>query len=91
VLRHLARCPHCREALRSLARTVDGLWSLGRSDASVPGRPPVADAVVGLLRGHWRIVYVASGAVLVIFGVLLATGELTEVTSRLARFSGVKL
>jgi cytochrome c-type biogenesis protein len=50
-----------------------------------------AIAVVSLLRRHWRIVYVASGALLVIFGVLLATGELTEVTSRLARFSGVKL
>jgi cytochrome c-type biogenesis protein len=49
-----------------------------------------AIAVVGLLHRHWRIVYVASGAVLVLFGVLLAT-ELTEVTSRLARFSGVKL
>ena len=50
-----------------------------------------AIAVVGLLRRHWRIVYIASGAVLVVFGLLLATGELTEVTSHLARFSGVKL
>jgi cytochrome c-type biogenesis protein len=50
-----------------------------------------AIAVVELLRRHWRVVYVASGALLVVFGVLLATGELTEVTSRLARFSGVKL
>jgi cytochrome c-type biogenesis protein len=48
-------------------------------------------AVVGLLRRHWRVIYVASGALLVVFGVLLATGELTEVTSRLARFSGVTL
>jgi predicted anti-sigma-YlaC factor YlaD len=46
VLRHLARCPHCREALRSLARTVDGLRSLGRADAYAPGRPSVVDAVV---------------------------------------------
>jgi cytochrome c-type biogenesis protein len=50
-----------------------------------------AIAVVDLLRRHWRVVYVASGALLVVFGVLLATGELTDVTSRLARFSGVKL
>jgi cytochrome c-type biogenesis protein len=47
--------------------------------------------VVGLLRRHWRVVYVASGALLVVFGVLLPTGELTEATSRLARFSGVDL
>jgi cytochrome c-type biogenesis protein len=50
-----------------------------------------AIAVVGLLRRHWRVIYVASGALLVVFGLLLATGELTEVTSRLARFSGVTL
>jgi cytochrome c-type biogenesis protein len=50
-----------------------------------------AIAVVGLLRRHWRVVNVASGALLVVFGLLLATGELTEVTSRLARFSGVTL
>jgi hypothetical protein len=43
------------------------------------------------LRRHWRVVYVASGALLVVFGVLLPTGELTEATSRLARFSGVDL
>jgi predicted anti-sigma-YlaC factor YlaD len=36
VLRHLARCPNCRKALRSLARTVDGLRSLGRSDELLP-------------------------------------------------------
>jgi predicted anti-sigma-YlaC factor YlaD len=46
VLRHLARCPHCREALRSLARTVDGLGSLGRADALSPAQPSVAGAVV---------------------------------------------
>jgi cytochrome c-type biogenesis protein len=50
-----------------------------------------AIAIVGVLRRHARVVNVASGALLVIFGVLLATGELGELTSRLARFSGVEL
>jgi predicted anti-sigma-YlaC factor YlaD len=48
VLRHLARCPQCREALRSLARTVDGLRSLGRWEP--PARPSVANAVVDRIR-----------------------------------------
>jgi predicted anti-sigma-YlaC factor YlaD len=51
VLRHLARCPHCREALRSLARTVDGLRSLGRADALSEAQPSVADTVVDRIRG----------------------------------------
>jgi predicted anti-sigma-YlaC factor YlaD len=46
VLRHLTRCPHCREALRSLARTVEGLQSLGRADALSPAPASVAAAVV---------------------------------------------
>jgi predicted anti-sigma-YlaC factor YlaD len=47
VLRHLVRCPHCREALRSLARAVDGLRHLGRSDAlSVSSQPSVVPVVV---------------------------------------------
>jgi anti-sigma factor RsiW len=50
VLRHLARCPHCREALRSLARTVDGLRSLGRADALISAPPSIADAVVERIR-----------------------------------------
>ena len=50
-----------------------------------------AIAVVGLLRRHWRVVNVASGALLVAFGLLLATGELGELTSRLSKFSGVEL
>jgi cytochrome c-type biogenesis protein len=50
-----------------------------------------AIAVVELLRRHWRVVNVASGALLVVFGLLLATGELGELTSRLSRFSGVEL
>ena len=50
VLRHLARCPHCREALRSLARTVDGLRSLGRADSRSPASPSVVDTVVDRIR-----------------------------------------
>jgi cytochrome c-type biogenesis protein len=50
-----------------------------------------AVTVVGVLRRHRRAVNVTSGALLVVFGLLLATGELTEVTSRLARFNGVDL
>jgi|Tabmets5t2r1_1033131.scaffolds.fasta_scaffold07180_4 predicted anti-sigma-YlaC factor YlaD len=50
VLRHLARCPHCREALRSLARSVDGLRSLGRADAYAPDSASVVDAVVARIR-----------------------------------------
>jgi predicted anti-sigma-YlaC factor YlaD len=50
VLRHLARCPQCREALRTLARTVEGLGSLGRADAVASSQPSVADAVVDRIR-----------------------------------------
>ncbi|HUG56139.1 MAG TPA: zf-HC2 domain-containing protein [Candidatus Limnocylindrales bacterium] len=50
VLRHLVRCPYCREALRSLARTVEGLRSLGRGDALPRAGPSVADAVVDRIR-----------------------------------------
>lgn len=45
----------------------------------------------GLVRRHWRLVSVGSGALLVVFGLLLATGELTQVTARLSRFPGVEL
>jgi cytochrome c-type biogenesis protein len=50
-----------------------------------------AVSVVGVLRRHWRVVNVASGFLLVGFGVLLATGELSQLTSRLSRFAGVEL
>ena len=50
VLRHLARCPNCREALRTLAHTVDGLRSLGRADTLVPREQSVAPAVVERIR-----------------------------------------
>jgi len=48
-------------------------------------------AVTRAVRRHYRTIAVASGAMLVAFGVLLATGELTQITSRLARFSGIQL
>lgn len=39
-------------------------------------------------RTHWRTVSTSSAALLVAFGVLLLTGDLVEVTTRLARFTG---
>jgi cytochrome c-type biogenesis protein len=45
--------------------------------------------VIEAVRSHWRLVGFASGAVLVAFGVLLITGRLFELTSWLARFTGV--
>ncbi len=43
------------------------------------------------LRGHWRAVSLASGSLLVLFGVLLASGELVRLTTRLARFTGIQI
>jgi cytochrome c-type biogenesis protein len=43
------------------------------------------------LRRNWRIVSLASGSLLVAFGVLLATGELVRLTTRLARFTGISI
>ena len=48
-------------------------------------------ALTRAVRRHYRTVAIASGAVLVVFGVLLATGDLTRITSRLARFTGLEL
>src|SRR5919198_2681506 len=42
-----------------------------------------------VLRRRWRIVGIASGTLLVAFGVLLATGELVRLTAELSRFTGV--
>jgi predicted anti-sigma-YlaC factor YlaD len=50
VIRHLARCPHCRETLRTLARAVAGLGSLGRAEALPPASPSFADGVVDRIR-----------------------------------------
>jgi cytochrome c-type biogenesis protein len=48
-------------------------------------------ALVRMLRRHWRIVSVSSGTLLVLFGFLLATGELVRLTTRLARFTGFSI
>jgi anti-sigma factor RsiW len=49
VARHLARCERCREALRSLARTVESLESLGRVTLAAPASR-LADSVVERIR-----------------------------------------
>ena len=49
VRRHLARCRLCQEMLRSLARTIDGLRSLGQGDVHSTV-PSAADAVVARIR-----------------------------------------
>jgi cytochrome c-type biogenesis protein len=41
------------------------------------------------LQRHWRLVSIASGTLLVAFGVLIATGELTRLTAVLSRFTGL--
>jgi cytochrome c-type biogenesis protein len=46
---------------------------------------PATLAAVRPLREHWGLVTRASGAVLILVGVLLATGQLTDLTTRLAR------
>jgi cytochrome c-type biogenesis protein len=48
-------------------------------------------AVTAFLRRHARGFALASGAVLVVFGVLLATGELVRLTTDLARFTGLSI
>ncbi len=50
-----------------------------------------AIGVTRAVRRHYRTVALSSGAMLVVFGVLLATGELTRITSRLARFTGIEI
>ena len=45
--------------------------------------------VVRAIRRHWRVVGVTSGALLVGFGLLLATGQLLELTARLSRYTGL--
>jgi cytochrome c-type biogenesis protein len=48
-------------------------------------------AVTAFLRRHAGGLAVASGAILVVFGVLLATGQLVRLTTDLARFTGLAL
>src|SRR5262249_19299196 len=50
---------------------------------------PRALGLARALRRRWRLVSVASGTLLVAFGVLLATGELIRLTSVLSRFTGL--
>jgi cytochrome c-type biogenesis protein len=45
-------------------------------------------ALAGWLRRRWRVVSVASAVLLVGLGVLLITGDLVELTTRLARYTG---
>jgi cytochrome c-type biogenesis protein len=44
--------------------------------------------LVRALRRHWRAVSLVSGALMLGFGVLLATGELARLTGELSRFTG---
>ena len=53
VLRHLARCHHCRELLRSLARAVDSLRSLGQAPLSTSATS-VAEPVLDRIRRDSR-------------------------------------
>jgi predicted anti-sigma-YlaC factor YlaD len=48
VLRHLARCEHCRALLHSLTRAVEQLRALSRLEP--PPAPSLADAVVARIR-----------------------------------------
>jgi cytochrome c-type biogenesis protein len=48
-------------------------------------------AVTAFLRRHAHGLALASGAVLVVFGVLLATGQLVRLTTDLVRFTGLAL
>jgi cytochrome c-type biogenesis protein len=47
--------------------------------------------LVRALRRHSSVVGVGSGSLLVAFGVLLATGDLVRLTTRLARFTGLSI
>lgn len=47
--------------------------------------------LVAAFQRHRRVVGLASGSLLVVFGVLLASGYLTRLTAGLARFGGVQI
>jgi predicted anti-sigma-YlaC factor YlaD len=49
VPRHLGQRIHCRALFHSLARTVEQLGTLGRSE---PGLPSLADEIVKRIRGE---------------------------------------
>jgi len=44
--------------------------------------------LVRTIRRHWRAVSLASGSIMVAFGVLLASGALIRLTAQLSRFTG---
>jgi cytochrome c-type biogenesis protein len=44
--------------------------------------------LVHWVRSHWRAISICSAVLLAAFGVLLVTGDLVELTARLARFTG---
>lgn len=46
-----------------------------------------ATSVMGFLRPHVMLISHIGAVVLILFGVLLATGELTQITARLSRYS----
>jgi cytochrome c-type biogenesis protein len=47
--------------------------------------------LVAAFRRHQRVVGIVSGSMLVVFGVMLATGYLTRLTAGLARFGGIQI
>jgi cytochrome c-type biogenesis protein len=47
--------------------------------------------LVNAFKRHRQVISVTSGSVMVVFGVLLATGYLTRLTAGLARFSGLQI
>lgn len=49
VHRHTSRCPQCRELVRTLRRTLEGLRGLRDAPAGEP-RPDVAEGVIARLR-----------------------------------------
>lgn len=46
VARHLAHCIRCNQTLRSLARTIDQLHKLSRTDMTPPHTAPAADTII---------------------------------------------
>lgn len=50
-----------------------------------------AMGLVRAIRRHWRAVSLASGTLLVVFGVLLATGVLVRLTTQLSSYTGVQI
>lgn len=47
--------------------------------------------LISALRQRWRLISTTSGALLITFGILLASGEFVRLTAPLARFTGISL